>query len=64
MMIWTMSDASASFKRTMSHATTRISNDIDVKGPENHQVIVSTRFNFNIPQERPIAVVKTKLYTK
>ena len=59
-----MSETSASFKRTMSHATTRVSSDIDVKRPENHQGIVSTRFNFNISQERPIAVVKTKLYTK
>ena len=63
-MIWAMSETSASFKRTMSHAATRVSSDIDVKRPENHQGIVSTRFNFNIPQERPIAVVKTKLYTK
>ena len=63
-MIWAMSESPASFKTTMSHATTRVSSDIDVKRPENHQGIVSTRFNFNIPQERPIAVVKTKLYTK
>ena len=57
-----MSESSASFKRTMTHATTRVSSDIDVKRPENHQGIVSTRFNFNIPQERPIAVVQTKLH--
>ena len=68
-MIWAMSEfeTSASFKRTKSHATTPVSSDIDVtrvKRPENHQGIVSTRFNFNNPQERPIAEVKTKLYTK
>ena len=65
-MIWAMSEPSTSFKRTKSHATTRVSSDIDVKRPENHQGIVSTRFNFNIPQEWPIAitVVETTLYTK
>ena len=61
-----MSESSASFKRTMTHATTRVSSDIDVKRPENHQGIVSTRFSFNIPQEWPISitVVKTTLYAK
>ena len=50
----------------MTHATTRVSSDMDEKRPENHQGIVSTRFNFNIPQEWPIAitVVKTTVYTK
>ena len=64
-MIWAMSESSASLKRTMSHAPTRVSSDIDVKRPESHQGNVSTRFNFNIPQEWPIAitVVKTTLYT-
>ena len=67
-MIWAMSECSASFETTMNHATMRFSSDIDidVKRPDNHQVIVSTKFNFNIPQEWPINinVVKTKLYTK
>ena len=65
-MIWAMSESSASFKGTMTHATTRVSSDIDVKRPETHQGIISTRFSFNIPQEWPIAitVVKTTLYTK
>ena len=53
-MIQAMSESSASCKRTMSHATTRVSSDIDVKRPVNHQGIVSTRFNFNIPQEWPV----------
>ena len=48
----------------MSYSTTRVSSDIVVKRLENHKGIVSTRFNFNIPQERPIAVVKTKPYKK
>ena len=30
----------------MSHATTQVSSDIDVKRPESHQGNVSTRFNF------------------
>ena len=65
-MIWAMWKSSASLKTTMSHATTRVSSDIDVKRPENHQGIVLTRFNFNIPQEWPksITVVKKTLYTK
>ena len=44
---------------------TRVSSDIDVKRPENHECLVSARFNFNFPQEWPIAItlVKTKMYT-
>ena len=65
-MIWVMSESSASFKTTMSHATMLVSGDIDVKRPENHQECVLTLFNFNIPQEWPITitVVTRTLYTK
>ena len=50
-MIWAISESSASLKTAITHATTRVSSYIDVKRAENHQGIVSTRFNFNIPQE-------------
>ena len=59
-MILAMSKSSASFKTTMIHAPTRVSNDIDVKRPENHHGIVSTRFNFNISQGWPIAITVVK----
>ena len=53
-----MSESSASFKTTMSHATTQVSSDIDVKRAETHHGIVSTRFNFNISQDWPIAITE------
>ena len=63
-MIWAMSESSASFKRTMRHASTPVSSDIDVKRPENHQGIVSTRFNLNILQEWATAIILVKTKEK
>ena len=55
-MIWAMLESSAGFKTRISHATTRVTSDIAVKRPENHQGILSTRYNFNISEEWPIAI--------